>query len=93
LPSRQSPLSATMPSAGWRATGLTVTLTCADRCKVSYRAYTIESGELVAGRTGICDGYLFLVGKPDKRSIAGSFRATGLGYSEKLGDFDLTVVP
>lgn len=172
LPSRQSPLSATAPSAAWHTTGLTVTLTCAARCKVGYRAYTawsppgdaviaalapspdhrwrlrvrdpahririaatvrfttdaaqescmagnwkrlvvetielrdepffplaqalaytIENGELVAGRTGICDGYLFLVGKPGKQSIAGSFRATGLGSSEKLGDFDLTIVP
>jgi hypothetical protein len=54
-------------------------------------AYTIENGELVAGRTGVCDGYLFLGGKPGKQSIAGDFRATGLGYSEKLGDFELTV--
>ena len=55
-------------------------------------AYTIENGQLVAGRTGVCDGYLFLVGKPGKQSIAGAFRATGLGSSEQLGDFDLTIV-
>ncbi|MFC5547305.1 hypothetical protein [Massilia aerilata] len=56
-------------------------------------AYTIENGQLVAGRTGVCDGCLFLVRKPGKQSIAGAFRATGLGSSEKLGDFDLTIVP
>lgn len=56
-------------------------------------AYTIQRGELVAGRTGICDNYLFMIGKPGKQSIAGAFRVTGLGSSEILGDFDLSIVP
>ena len=52
-------------------------------------AYTIQRGELIVGRTSICDGYLFLSGKPKKSSISGSYNAVSSGTSNQLGYFSI----
>lgn len=53
-------------------------------------AYTVENGEITFGRTRTCDGYLFLTGKLDKKTIRGTFHAPGPGYDQQLGSFSLT---
>jgi hypothetical protein len=52
-------------------------------------AYQFERGELVLGRTKVCDGYLFLSGKSNHSRIQGNYNAVSIGTAEKLGSFSL----
>jgi hypothetical protein len=56
-------------------------------------AYQIEGGELTLGRTGVCDGYLFLTGRSRGSTIQGTYDAVGIGLVQKLGHFTLKRVP
>jgi len=51
-------------------------------------AYKQEQGTLTLGRTQVCDGYLFLTGKPEGSIIKGDYDGVGWG-SKKLGSFSL----
>lgn len=51
-------------------------------------AYKLEDGTVTLGRTEVCDGYLFLVGKPVGDAIKGSYDAVRWG-TKKLGSFSL----
>lgn len=51
-------------------------------------AYKLEEGALTLGRTEVCDGYLFLVGKPGGQMVQGTYDAVGWG-TKKLGSFSL----
>jgi hypothetical protein len=52
-------------------------------------AYTRERGELTLGRTAVCDGYLFLSGKPNGSHIKGAYNAVSIGSADRLGYFSL----
>lgn len=57
-------------------------------------AHEVERGYLTLGRTGLCDGYLFLSGKSAASSIDGTYSAFTIpgmpgGSERKLGYFSL----
>lgn len=49
-------------------------------------AYTVENGTLKLGRTAVCDGYLFMSGKPGGSTISGDYYSLGWGVNA-LGSF------
>ncbi len=51
-------------------------------------AYRVEGGTLTLGRTHVCDGYLFLSGKPDGKVVEGAYDSVGWGR-KRLGSFSL----
>ena len=51
-------------------------------------AYKLEDGVLTLGRTEVCDGYLFLIGKPEAQIILGTYESVSWG-TKKLGSFSL----
>lgn len=54
-------------------------------------AYQLEPNALTLGRTRVCDGYLFLTGRPDGPIIQGTYDSVGWGR-KKLGAFSLQKV-
>lgn len=51
-------------------------------------AYKLKDGKLTLGHTHVCDGYLFLTGKPEGPIVQGTYDAVGWGRKE-LGTFSL----
>lgn len=56
-------------------------------------SYELKDGELTVGRTNVCDGYMFLIGKSASSQINGTYKAVGIGESIELGYFSLTTIP
>jgi hypothetical protein len=48
-----------------------------------------QDGTLTLGRTVVCDGYLFLSGRPQQSSVQGNYYAFGLRGANNLGRFSL----